>query len=101
MGILRILIAVSLLTGCSSTYVVKEFNKEGMPLIITINTHTKNNFIKEVREYTKVKVGEVVYSKGDSICDITVKSINKPKVDKDLTLTIGHEIMHCLYGNYH
>lgn len=45
--------------------------------------------------------GEVLYFRGNNRCDILIKKTRLLRVDDEATLTLGHELMHCLYGDYH
>tara|TARA_Y100000780_G_scaffold186390_1_gene172908 strand:+ start:11881 stop:12261 length:381 start_codon:yes stop_codon:yes gene_type:complete len=90
------------LTGCFSTPVNREFNREGEALTITVTLYKgQNAFLKAAKHPAPGLNGEATYSPNDNRCDIIIKSTGTNIVDGVLTQSIGHEVMHCLYGNYH
>lgn len=65
--------------------------------ITTVNSVTEMRM--KVWRYEEGIQGQTLYSPNDNKCEII---IYKPKrVDDEATLTLGHELMHCLYGDYH
>ena len=93
---------LSLLPACSgSKGIEKQFNREGQQICLTVNSVKPSKFKLKVRSYHKDKVGEVIYSLDDNFCDILIKNQRTIKVDGKYALTLGHELMHCLYGDYH
>lgn len=36
-----------------------------------------------------------------NICHLDLYAVRPLKVDDDMTLTIGHEVLHCVHGQYH
>ena len=53
----------------------------------------------EVWKFEKGIQGQALYSLDDNKCEIII--YEPRKVDDEATLTLGHELMHCLYGDYH
>lgn len=94
---------VAFLTSCKLTGapVSKEFNREGQEIVVSVKfLHPKkfNTYAMEGRNGLK---GEVLYFRGNNRCDILIKKTRLLRVDDEATLTLGHELMHCLYGDYH
>lgn len=85
-----------IISGCKGQVIDKEFNREGEKLTVTV---IYSNKIEEVAwKYEKGLMGQALYSPNDNICDIIINSkISKSEQQK----TLGHEVMHCLYGDYH
>lgn len=44
---------------------------------------------------------EPVDPPADAILDCEIHTVKPKNVDDDATLTLGHELLHCLYGSYH
>lgn len=91
-----LLILILLLTfGCTDP-VKKDFNREGETLEAVVQ------FSKDLRkdswDYREGLTGQALYSPDDNLCDIIVSS--KLSFVKQQE-TLGHELMHCLYGDYH
>ena len=88
--------------GCSneSGNVQKEFNKEGIELLVTVESvSSSSEMSRKAWDYKSEMKGQALYSPNDNKCEIV---FYKPKrVDGKATLTLGHELMHCLYGDYH
>lgn len=96
------LCAIALLSACLSTPIKREFNREGEPLTITITVYKgKRAFLKAAKKPAPGLYGEATYSLSDNRCDIIIKSTGTNLVDGVFTQSIGHEVMHCLYGDYH
>ena len=87
--------------GCGDKNTInQDFNREGKTLSVKIITASS---VKEMKakawSYEEGIQGQALYSPNDNKCEIV---IYKPqRVDDEATLTLGHELMHCLYGNYH
>lgn len=80
---------------------MKQFDREGEMVCVTVRNESPNKFNTLIRERRDNKVGETIYSLDDNFCDIVIKSQGTLKIDGKYTLTLGHELMHCLYGDYH
>lgn len=99
--ILILLLSLLTISGCDNTAPInKQFDREGEWLKVKV-VFVKNE--KEMKtfswKYEKGLQGQTLYSPNDLTCEIVVYEIYY--VDKDPTKTIGHELIHCLYGNYH
>lgn len=96
------LISLILLSfGCGDKNTInKDFNREGETLSVRISTASSEKEMRDKAwEYEKGIQGQALYSPNDNKCEIV---IYKPKrVDDEATLTLGHELMQCLYGDYH
>ena len=95
------LIVMSLSACSGAKGVIKQFDREGQEICLTVDVEIPSKFKIEAKSYHENKVGEAVYSLDDTFCDILIKSQGTIKVDDSYTLTLGHELMHCLYGDYH
>lgn len=101
MRLLTIVFLILLPLGCGDKSAInKDFNRENKELIVKVSIVTS---VKEMKarawNYEDGIQGQALYSPDDNKCEII---IYKPKrVDDEATLTLGHELMHCLYGNYH
>ena len=74
----------------------KEFNREGEQLSIT--TTFSENMKRDVWKYEEGIMGQALYSPSDNVCNIIISSkLSTSEQQK----TLGHEVMHCLYGDYH
>ena len=102
MKTLIILMITLMIISCSdsSKNISKEFNKEKKPLSITVITmKSTNEMRRKVWKYKEGIQGQALYSPNDNRCEIII--YEPKKVDDEATLTLGHELMHCLYGDYH
>jgi len=90
-----ILIPLILISACSEQ-IDKEFNREGERLSVTVEL--SGNMKRDAFEYHDNLMGQALYSPDDNLCDIVVDS--KLSISEQQK-TLGHELMHCLYGNYH
>jgi len=90
-------------TACSSSQKArKEINREGEPLLITFHVYKgTHSFMKAAKNPRNGLNGECTYSLSDNVCSIKLLSKGTVVVDGVFTTTIGHEVMHCLYGDYH
>ena len=105
-------VAVIILTSCqqNGTAIAPEHNRSGKPITITVyeyKTHAEvSNALRQFQkslEQPVTKETSLGWSGWDKEepyqCEIHIKP---PKyVDDDDTLTLGHELAHCLYGSYH
>ena len=96
-------IIIALLSGCKTTYVDQQFNREGKELNVTVFRTEPSTFSKKEGTRRKGKAGEAIYYLNDPSheCKLTIMSSGKIPLDGKYTLTLGHELMHCLYGDYH
>lgn len=104
---LAILSAAVSLTACQSTMesnlpVNEEFNREGKEIRLTVHAHNNERELnKHVLNPRKGLNGQAIYAHTDNICDIHAKKPKNVKLDDEYAKTLGHELMHCLYGDYH
>lgn len=95
------------LTACGSTLesnlpVKEEFNRDRQEIKLTVHNYSNERELnKNVPNPSKGLNGQAVYAHGDNICDIHIKKNKTIKLDDNYALTLGHELMHCLYGDYH
>ena len=97
-----ILIFTLMVSSCgdSSKNINKEFNKEGEELLVSITAASSYNEMKhKAWNFEKGIQGQALYSPNDNKCEIII--YEPIKIDDEATLTLGHELMHCLYGDYH
>lgn len=92
---LGIVLSLSLLSACTDP-VDKEFNREGEQLSIT--TTFSENMKRDVWKYEEGIMGQALYSPNDNVCNII---ISDKLSTSEQQRTLGHEVMHCLYGDYH
>ena len=96
------LVLVSILTSCYredfNEYVV-DFNKEGQELRVTVITYDSleelNKLFGQMSEKKHQVNGFAEYSKVGNKCVIHVLK------GKDQQAVWGHELAHCVYGNWH
>lgn len=103
---LVVILTLMFLTACASktSYlpVTEEFNKAGKTLQVTVNNYTSTRELnKHTLNPSKGLKGQAIYAKEDLICDINIVRPKNINLDDNYALTLGHELMHCLYGNYH
>lgn len=99
--IVVLFILTAMLTSCGKPLVEREFNREGKPLIVVVDFHKQIDFEEQVWDYKQGLQGQALYSHNDNQCDIKIKADSPLSVDDKQTLTLGHELLHCLYGDYH
>jgi hypothetical protein len=110
--ILLLLVGVAALSGCEPKRepIVKEFDRTGQEVCIVVNSYEtekdlhlalKNRIpgynldqLQNTRLY-----GQAIWSPSDNKCEIF--SLLPKSIDDEHTLTIGHELLHCIYGSYH
>lgn len=80
--------------------IVKTFDREGEELIITFDfVKTERQMERAAVNYEKGMQGEAAWAVTDNRCHIVGY---EPKyVDDEATLTLGHEVAHCIWGLYH
>ena len=93
-----------LLSSCSdrNRLLKKDFYNTGKELTLTVYAYCYLDELNlAVMNPTKGLNGQAVYAHADNICDIHAKKPKNVKLDDDYAKTLGHELMHCLYGDYH
>ena len=98
-----IIAATLILTGCNTTYIEKEFDREGQWLKVKVERTEAAVFSRKEGTRRKGKAGEAIYYLNDphNECELTIMSKGEIVLDNKYALTLGHELMHCLYGDYH
>lgn len=97
-----ILSGILLLSSCGNetTKVKKGFDNTGKPLSVTVTTYkTLDQLNANVKEPALGLKGQA-HLLGE-VCDIKLYEPRTLREDDEFALTLGHELMHCLYGNYH
>lgn len=106
------LIAILLLASCEQqkTPMQKEHNRTGKPITITVYEYGSYTEVSAALTKFQKELGQPI-TKQTSLgwsgwdkeepyqCEIHIKP--PTKIDDDDTLTLGHEMAHCLYGSYH
>lgn len=91
------------LIGCTSVgvNVNKEFDKTSKILNVEVITAKHQLEFKSILGNTYVNglMGRSYYYRQGNKCKIIV--LEPINVNDFKTLILGHELMHCLYGNYH
>jgi len=91
-----------LIIGCgdASDKVAKEMDRTGEELSVTVSVVNDSSEMKaEAWNYEEGIQGQALYSPDDNKCEIV--TYKPQRLDDEATLTLGHELMHCLYGDYH
>jgi len=119
---LAILVTFALLlaTGCEprKEEINKKFDRSGEPVVVTIYTYDSQRELDAAfREIHNIARGDDVDSRygfarwhewrdpeGNLVevereCEVHI--VKPEHVDDEATLTLGHELLHCLYGSYH
>lgn len=108
MRALALLLCTSLLLSCSepSSPPKTEFNREGVEIQLTVKTFKNRD---ELNRYLRSRKGQpdepsrgrAIYSPHDTKCELFIVQNENWAVDDEAALTKGHELRHCLYGDYH
>lgn len=96
--------SLMLLVACSveNTEITPSFNREGEELQVTVTTYETSEELNDyVRDPSLGLQGQALYNNIDNECDIKLVKKRHVVVDDEYALTLGHELMHCLYGDYH
>lgn len=97
-----VLLGTLLLSSCDSErpLVKKDFDNTGKTLTLTVTTYNSLDKLNlNVRKPAQGLKGQAYLL--DDVCDIKVYEPRTLREDDEFALTLGHELMHCLYGNYH
>ena len=85
-----------------------DFDRTGIPMEVTVVVYeTKQDMIDAYESHAKVKLKQGGLLEGWSVwpkdepADCTIHVVKPKRVDDDITMTWGHELVHCSYGNYH
>lgn len=103
--IITSMLAILTIAGCQSTSDTSqlemtnvEINREGKQLRVVVDVYRSvDKFIEQVWSPAYGLKGQSMYEINGDKCHIKVL---KSK-DNDLEEVIGHEVMHCLYGDFH
>lgn len=107
---LTLVFLVLILVGCKSTTYRgydTEFNREGIPMSVTTNAFSSEQEMREAIKHIKqedvvhIHKGLAIYYLNSYECILYVVRPSKFNGRGDYATTIGHEYMHCLYGDYH
>ena len=66
--------------------------------------HGANSDIRDIRQNHRrgFSILKTNVATGARTCEIYLPEDRRPReVDDDGTLSLGHELLHCMYGNYH
>lgn len=97
-------LALLSLSCTPNTKIEEDFNKEGLQLQVKVTSYPS---LKNLQDNTSRPIlglkGQATYYLNDSNneCHIKIYKPSPVKVDDEYALTLGHELMHCLYGQYH
>ena len=97
---------LSLSFGCSSTFDkpinTGDLNRVGEQMDITVISHkTTQDLNRSIPNPSEGLRGQAVYSKGDLKCEIHISEEGAPRLSNAYYKLLGHEMAHCLYGDYH
>ncbi|MCE9679626.1 hypothetical protein LZP69_10685 [Shewanella sp. AS1] len=92
------LMVCCLLAACGKP-VKPEFDREQVILQRHFMSSAELASAAQARGLIGKERGFAVWSPSDNQCDVYLQ---QPKaVDDDITMTLGHEVLHCLIGQYH
>jgi hypothetical protein len=104
-GVILLLSAI-LFLGCDQRKPIQpEWDRTGKELRITINTYQSLSAMQQVvgdrvgSEQPQGLQGFAIMSPDDNVCEVFI--VQPDRIDDKHTLTLGHEVLHCLYGRYH
>lgn len=91
-----------LLSSCGNErpLVKKDFDKTREELILTVTTYDSLSKLNDNVKKPALGLKGQAHLLGN-VCDIKVYEPRTLREDDEFALTLGHELMHCLYGNYH
>jgi hypothetical protein len=99
-------IILPLLAACERSSLTGDLDRSGKELQITVhfykNQKDLNTALDAARENWKRKkglIGQAVWSPDDNKC--VIYALQPRTVDDSNTKTLGHEMLHCIYGTYH
>ena len=93
------------IVACSDnqkTNIVKQLDREGQPLVVTVHFYSTEKELKQaLQRYNPAEglQGMAIWSESDNECAIHTLAIKR--IDDEATKTLGHEMLHCIYGSYH
>lgn len=95
-----IVVLALFICGCSST----GFNPSMERNEVVIKYHifkTQQELNSAAKMPNNSLQGQAVYSPNDNICDVYLTTERAPKASSAFMKLLGHEVMHCLYGDFH
>lgn len=115
-------LALFLLTSCdqNESNIDQKINRESLPIKTTVHFYNNVEEVrKKYRELNNLDKDQEVLTEGFAIwpewkdqsgnsvipegkelrCDIY--TVRPSKIDDEAVLTLGHEMLHCVYGKYH
>lgn len=110
MKYLTIILLSLLVFGCKSTThkgYETEFNRDNQNLDVVVKEFDSElDMRKELEEIKqegskKIHKGLAVYYLNSNECTIYIVKPNRFNGRGDYAQTLGHELMHCIYGDYH
>lgn len=85
--------------------IIETFDRTGEVIYLTVNLYdNQRDMVRDISKFLGYDVdpdhlGISIYSPDDNQC--MVFSLKPRYVDDERTLTLGHEILHCIYGEVH
>lgn len=100
---LAILVTALFLISCSVEKEIEPtLNREGEIITLTIETFKDEESLNEsVINPARGLQGQATYYLTSNECSVKLIKPRTIHVDDEYALTLGHEIMHCIYGDYH
>lgn len=103
---LTALILILVLTACTDNRkITPEWDYTDHPITLTIHTFdtlTEMQYAvmeRTGKEQPSTLQGFAIMSPDDTVCEVFV--VKSKRIDDEHTKTLGHEVLHCLYGRYH
>ena len=79
-----------------------EFDRTDTPLLIKLHIYeNRAQLMRAVEETSRIRGQAVWYENPENPNECEIHVMRPRIVDGDVTLTWGHELIHCVYGNYH
>jgi hypothetical protein len=102
--VLGFAIAAFLIVACGERKpnIVKQLDREGKPTIVTVHFYENERELKQaMQRYNPPEglQGMAIWSESDAVC--TIHTLAVKRVDDEATRTLGHEMLHCIYGSFH
>lgn len=111
MKYLTLILLTLLMFGCKSTTTYKgyetEFNRDNQKLDVVIKTFDSEQDMREALIGVKQEAGThifkglAIYYLNSNECAIYIVKPSQFNGRGDYATTLGHELMHCIYGDYH
>lgn len=104
-AILIVLGMLLLWVSSNSERIIKTFDRTGEEIVLTVHVYnTQVELVNAINirvgyEVDPDHLGLAIYSPDDNICEIF--ALEPKKVDGEKTRTLGHELLHCIYGEVH